>query len=143
MPAEKTQAMLVDIDIPLNITWKFLIRKSTCYYLSSGISSVAYLSEKYTTTSYSQKVVQVVNMTEGVPNVSYQVETVAKTDQQTNPPLSQFDFAGRVNIIFGYEQHLSSKLFLHIEPYIKIPVTDIAAQDLRFTTSGITCKISF
>jgi cytoskeletal protein RodZ len=143
MPGEKTQAMLVDLDIPLNITWKFLIKKSACYYVSSGISSVAYLSEKYTTTSYSQKIVQVVNMVGGVPNVSYQVETVAKSDQRTDPPLNTFDFAGRVNIMFGYEQHLSSKLFLHIEPYIKIPVSDLATQDLRFTTSGITCKISF
>jgi hypothetical protein len=143
MPAEKSQAMLVDLDIPLNIAWKFLIKKSTCYYVSGGISSIAYLSEKYTETSYSQKVVQVVNMKGGEPNVTYQVETVAKTDQQTNPPLSQFDFAGRINIIFGYEQHLSSKLFLHIEPYLKIPVSDLAAQDLRFTMSGITCKISF
>ena len=143
MPADKTQAMLTDLDLPLNITWKFLIKKSACYYISSGISTVAYLGGRYTTISYSQKMMEVVNMVGGQPNVTYQLETVAKTDQKSDPALSTLDFAGRVNIMFGYEQHLSSKLFLHIEPYLKIPVTDLGSQNLKFTTSGITCKISF
>ena len=143
IPPEKTQAELVDLDLPLNITWKFLIRKSTCYYLSSGISSVIYLSEKYTSTSYSQKIVQTVEMDGGVPNVTYQLENVKTTEQKTEAPFNTFDFAGRINIMLGFEQHLSSRLFLHLEPYIKIPVSQLATENLRFTTRGITCKISF
>ena len=143
IPSGQTQADLVDLDLPLNLTWKFLIRKSTCYYLSGGISSVIYLSEKYTSTSYTQKMVEIVDMRDGVPNVAYQLENVKNTEQTTEAPLSTFDFAGRINIIFGFEQHLSSRLFLHLEPFIKIPVSELATQNLKFTTSGITCKISF
>jgi hypothetical protein len=143
IPSGQTQADLVDIDLPLNLTWKFLIRKSACYYLSGGISSVIYLSENYTSTSYTQKMVGTVEMNDGVPNVAYQLENVISVEQETEAPLSTFDFAGRINIIFGFEQHLSSRVFLHFEPYIKIPVSELATQNLRFTTSGITCKISF
>jgi hypothetical protein len=143
IPPEQTQAELVDLDLPLNITWKFLVRKSTCYYLSGGISSVIYLSENYTSTSYTQKMVPSVEMNDGMPDVTYQLENVKTTEQETEAPLNTFDFAGRINFMFGFEQHLSSRLFLHIEPYIKIPVSELATQDLRFTTSGITCKISF
>ena len=143
IPPEQTQAELVDLDLPLNITWKFLIRKSTCYYLSGGISSVVYLSEKYTSTSYTQKMVQSVEMKDGMPNVTYQLENVKTTEQETEAPLNTFDFAGRINIMFGFEQHLSSRLFLHLEPYIKIPVSELATENLRYTISGITCKISF
>ncbi len=143
MPADKILAMLTDLDLPLNITWKFLVKKSACYYISSGISSVAYLSEKYVTTSYSRPLTEVINMVGGQPNITNLLKTVVKTDLKSDAALSTFNFAGRLNLMFGYEQHLSSKLFLHIEPYIKIPVTDLGSQDLRFTTSGITCKISF
>ena len=143
IPSGQTQAELVDLDLPLNLTWKFLIRKSTCYYLSGGISSVIYLSEKYTSTSYTQKMVQTVEMNDGVSNVTYQLENVKTTEQISEASLNTFDFAGRINIMFGFEQHLSSRVFLHLEPYIKIPVSELATQNLRFTTSGITCKISF
>jgi hypothetical protein len=143
IPSGQTQADLVDIDLPLNLTWKFLIRKSACYYLAGGISSVIYLSENYTSTSYTQKMVGTVEMNDGVPNVAYQLENVKSVEQETEAPLSTFDFAGRINIIFGFEQHLSSRVFLHLEPYIKIPVSELATQNLKFTTSGITCKISF
>jgi hypothetical protein len=143
IPSGQTQAELVDLDLPLNLTWKFLIRKSTCYYLSGGISSVIYLSENYTSTVYTQKMVQTVVMNDGEANVTYQLENVKTTEEETEAPLSTFDFAGKINIIFGFEQHLSSRLFLHLEPFIKIPVSELASQNLRFTTSGITCKISF
>jgi hypothetical protein len=143
MPSGQTQAVLVGLDLPINITWKFLIRKSVCYYVSSGISSIAYLSEKYITKSYSLKIVGVVNRMESEPTIAYQLENVENTEQKTEDPLNTLDFAGRVNIIFGFEQHLSSRLYLHLEPYIKIPISELATQNLRFTTSGITCKISF
>jgi hypothetical protein len=143
IPPGQTQAELVDLDLPLNLTWKFLIRKSTCYYFSGGISSVIYLSENYTSTSYTQKMVQTMETSDGVPNVIYQIENVKTTEQESEAPLNTFNFASRINIIIGFEQHLSSRLFLHLEPYIKIPVSELATQNLRFTTSGITCKISF
>jgi hypothetical protein len=143
LPPGQTQAELVDLDLPLNLTWKFLIRKSTCYYFSGGISSVIYLSENYTNTSYTQKMVQAMETKDGVSNVIYQIENVKTTEQESEAPLNTFNFASRINIIIGFEQHLSSRLFLHLEPYMKIPVSGLATQNLRFTTSGISCKISF
>ena len=80
---------------------------------------------------------------DGVENVTYQLENVKTTEQTTEEPLNTFDFASRVNIIFGFEQHLSSKLFLHVEPYLKIPISEQATQNIKYTTGGITCKISF
>jgi hypothetical protein len=143
LPEGESKATLVDLDIPLNITWKFLVRKSTSYYVSGGISSVVYLSEKYANTSYSQEMVAMVEVNDYKPSITYQKENVKTTQQTTEDPLSTFDFASRVNIIFGYEQHLSSKLFLHVEPYLKIPISDLATQNIKYTTGGITCKISF
>jgi len=143
IPSGQTQAVLVGLDLPINITWKFLRTKSISYYVSSGISSTAYLSEKYVTTSYSQKMVGVVNVADGETSVAYELENVKSTEQKSEDALNTFDFAGRINIILGFEKHLSSKLLFHVEPYMKIPVSKLATENLRFTTSGITCKISF
>jgi len=143
IPAGQSQAILTDLDLPVNITWKFKSGKSSGYYITSGLSSVAYLSEKYISTSYTQKVVETMSSVGGTPSVSYQIENVKNTSQRTEQPLNSINLAGRVNIIFGFEQHLSSKLFIHIEPFLKIPVTGQASENLRFTTSGVACKISF
>jgi hypothetical protein len=143
IPAGKTQADLVDLDLPLNITWKFLNRKTSSYYLAGGVSSVVYLSQRYTTTTYIQKMVKSVEIMDGMPAVNYQIENVSNTIEEKEQAFSAFDLAGRINIIFGFEQQLKTNLFLHIEPYLKIPVSEQAAHNLHFTTSGITCKVSF
>lgn len=143
VPQEQKKASLVNLDLPLNITWKFLSKKSSIYYLSGGISSLVYLSEKYINTTYSQKVVEIITFADGIEKVDYKVVNVKSTEQKTEAPFNTFDFAGRVNILFGLQQPISSNLFIHIEPYIKIPVSGLATQNLKFTTSGITCKISF
>lgn len=143
LPPGQIQASLLDIDIPVNIKWQFLAHRSTSYYVSGGVSSVLYLSEKYTNTSYSQRIVPNLEMDNGTPYVSYQIENVKTTEEIKEPPLSTFDFAGRINIILGFEYKLKTRLSIQIEPYLKLPVSEPATQNIRFTTSGLSCRISF
>ena len=143
LPPGQIQARLLDIDIPVNIKWQFLAHRSTNFYVSGGVSSVLYLSEKYTNTSYSQRMVPNIEMDNGTPYVSYQIENVKSTEEIKETPLSTFDFAGRINIILGFEHKLSTRLSLHFEPYLKLPLTQLATQNIRFTTSGLSCRISF
>ncbi|MFN8239730.1 MAG: hypothetical protein U0X39_03155 [Bacteroidales bacterium] len=143
LPRGESRAMLTALDLPVNLTWKFREKRGTSYYLSGGFSSVAWLGEKYENISYSQKMVPVVSTSGGETNVSYAMEDVKNTEKSSVPALSTVDLAGRINVLFGYEQRVSTRLFLHVEPYLKIPVTGQASGDLRYTISGITCKVSF
>jgi hypothetical protein len=143
LPAGETQAVLVDFDLPLNLVWKFLSMKSTSYYIGGGVSSVLYLSEKYTTSNYSQRMVGSVAMVDGLPNVNIQLENVKSSVEESEKPLNAFDPAGRINIIFGIEQKFSSQLRLHVEPYMKIPVSGLASRNMKYTFSGVSCKVSF
>lgn len=143
IPPGETRADLVNLDLPLNVIWKFLNRKSASYYLAGGISSVVSLSEKYSTTTYTQKISNSVEMVGDMPKMTYELETVKTTEQTTEPALNTFDFAGRINIIFGFEQKVSSGLSLHLEPYLKIPLTDLEGRDFNYTMSGLSCKITF
>jgi hypothetical protein len=139
----KSKADLVNLDLPLNITWKFFSDKSRSYYVSGGVSSLAYLSEKYDKTIYSQQLTELKTMAAGIQSLAYEVVNVESNEQQTEAPFHTFNVAGRLNILVGMEQHLTSKLSLHVEPYMKIPVSGLGTQNLRFTTGGVTCKISF
>jgi len=139
----QTTADLLLLDVPLNITWKFLTGKSTAYYASGGISSLAYLNEDYKNKSTTQELVEVVKEENGQETVEYEVVIRETVTNESVLPLKTFDLAGRLNLMMGVEHKLTPGLHLHIEPYVKIPLSGLGAQNLTFTTSGVTCKVSF
>ena len=141
---QQTSYNMTNLDIPLNITWKFKTNRTESYYVSGGFSSLAYLGESYSTTSYNQMLQSsIVYDASGAENTVYKLVDVRTTTVERAEPFSSFDVAGRINLMVGYSTSISPKLNLHIEPYLKIPLTGMGSKDMRFTTSGITCKISF
>ncbi|PKO97532.1 MAG: hypothetical protein CVU12_00680 [Bacteroidetes bacterium HGW-Bacteroidetes-7] len=141
---QQTSYNMTNLDIPLNITWKFKNSRTESYYISGGFSSLAYLGENYSTTSYSQDLQSsIVYGTSGEENTVYKLVDVRTTTVERSEPFSSFDVAGRLNLMVGYSKSISPKLNLHLEPYLKIPLSGMGSKNMRFTTSGITCKISF
>lgn len=141
---QQTSYSMTNLDIPLNITWRFKNSKTESYYVSGGFSSLAYLGESYTTTSFTQELQSsIVYGTSGEENTVYKLVEVRTTTTERSEPFTSFDLAGRLNLMVGYRKSISPKLNLHIEPFLKIPVSGMGSNDMRFTTSGITCKISF
>jgi len=147
IPFDHMSAELTNLDIPINITWKFLSRRSGSkgenYYVSGGISSITYVGEKYSKTSYRNEVQEDYTIMGNESAMTYKLENVEKTSVTREDPFSTFDVAGRVNLIFGVEKQLAPNLYLHIEPYVKIPLSGLGSANMKFVTSGITCKISF
>jgi len=142
-PANQSKAKLMNLDLPLNLTWRFYSGKLKWYYLTAGVSSLAYLKQDYQNTSYSPQLVAVSSLVGGHEIVSYNIVNVASTTQNSVSPFRTFDIAGRLNFMLGLEQQLSPKLFLHFEPYLKIPLSGQATENFKYITSGITFKISF
>lgn len=147
IPSDHMNANLTNLDIPINITWRFLTKGAGkdrySYYISGGVSSLAYLGERYVKTTYRQEVREQVNMAASEAKMTYQLENFATTSENKEEPFNAFDVAGRINLIFGIERKISQDLNLHIEPYIKIPLSGLGSENMKFMTSGITCKISF
>ncbi|MPN31492.1 hypothetical protein SDC9_178966 [bioreactor metagenome] len=140
-------ANLTNLDIPINITWRFLTKGAGKdrynYYVSGGVSSLAYMGERYVRTTYRQEVREEVNMLATGAKMTYQLENFATTSENKEEPLNAFNVAGRINLIFGVERKLTKDLNLHIEPYVKIPLSGLGSENMKFMTSGVTCKISF
>ena len=142
-PLNQTRTKLINLDVPVNITWTFVSEKSRSYYISAGLSSMVYLKQEDKNTNYSQLMVQTSSMVAGDEVKSYSVMEQVSVTQNRVTPLQPFDFAGRINFMIGFEKKLSDKLFIHFEPYTKIPTSGQAPGSLNHTTSGINFKISF
>ncbi|MCL6103960.1 MAG: hypothetical protein M1292_16005, partial [Bacteroidetes bacterium] len=134
---------LINLDLPVNITWKFVSEKSHSYYVSAGLSSMVYLRQENKNTNYSQLLVPVTSY-DGLTEIkSYNLVNQVSVTQNTVTPPQTFDFAGRINFMVGFEKQLSSRIYIHFEPYAKIPASWQAPGNLNHTTTGINFKISF
>ncbi|MCK9411419.1 MAG: PorT family protein [Prolixibacteraceae bacterium] len=142
-PQNETKTKLINLDLPVNITWKFAPGKSHGYYVSAGISSLVYLRQDNKNTTYSQMLVPVSSIVAGNEIKSYNVVDQVSVSHDQVPPAQTFDFAGRINMIVGFEKKLSNRIFIHFEPYAKIPVSGLAPGEVNHTTTGINFKISF
>ena len=142
-PKNETKTKLINLDVPINITWKFASEKSHAYYVSAGLSSLVYLRQENRNTTYADMLVPLSTVVAGEKIESYNIVNQVSVTQNTVAPTQMIDFAGRINIMVGFEKKLSNRLFIHFEPYAKIPSSGQAAGSLNHTTTGINFKISF
>lgn len=141
-PRNETKRELINLDLPLNLTWKFVAEKSHAYYVSAGVSSLVHLRQEDRNTTYSQDLIPVTSLVNGESVKSYNVVDMVSVTQNTVAPTQTFDFAGRINLMVGFEKKLTNRFYLHIEPYTKIP-TSTQSGSFNYTTSGINFKVSF
>lgn len=142
-PQSESRTIMVNLDIPVNLTWKFKSEKSSAYYVSAGLSSLVYLRQDNKNTTYTQDLVPVSTVVGGTEVKSFSVVNQVSVVENSGAPDQIFDFAGRINLMFGFEKRLSDKLFIHVEPYAKIPASGLAPSNLNQPSTGINFKISF
>jgi hypothetical protein len=143
VPQDETKTTLINLDVPLNIIWKFISVKSNSWYVSAGVSSLVYLNQQDAKTRYSTLLVPVSLKVGGSDVKTYDIVSQVSVTQNTVTPSQTFDFAGRINLMVGFETKLSDKIFLHFEPYAKIPSPGQTSGSLNQSTTGINFKISF
>src|SRR5690606_26007233 len=107
------------------------------------ISSLAYLNEDYRNKATTQEVIEVVKEENGQETVEYEVVIRETVTNESVLPWKTFALASRLNLTMGAEHKITLGLHLHIEPYVKIPLSGLGAKNMKFTTSRVTCKVSF
>jgi len=143
VPQNESKTKLINLDLPVNITWKFVSEKSHAYYVSAGLSSLIHLKQEIRNTTYSQDLIPASSLVNGEVIKTYSIVDQVSVTQNTVAPTQTFNFAGRINFMVGFEKKLTDRLFLHIEPYAKVPAPGQAQGSLNQTTTGINFKISF
>ncbi len=118
---------LLSVDIPVAL--KFYPTKQHNFYISTGINSSSYLSQKYTY-DYSAS-----NFTIN----SGEAQTIQETE---NTHLSGFDFANSAIIAIGINQNIG-KHTLIFEPYYKPALNTMGDKNLRISAAGLNLKFNF
>ncbi len=111
-------AELLCLDIPLNLKIKLFEMKQSDIFISGGVSSLIFLKEKY------------------------RQEFIYAEPSETNISCRNINFAGQLNLSSGWQHQISSHLNITIEAYMKIPLYDLAEENLHFYQSGLSIKIS-
>lgn len=124
------QASLLGLDIPVNLKYQ-VIPQSNKIYIAAGVSSGAFLNEKYT-----------YNYQTFSPSSANSFAIQAR-DEETEKTLSGFNFARTLNLSFGLSSDLGKTQTLTFEPFLKYPLGGLGSQNLRFGAAGINLKLNF
>ncbi len=108
------------LDIPVNIRYKLLNKKSYNIYAVAGLSSYLMLKEKYT--------------------FEYTHNHPSSTAEIDNKNRSLFTIA---NISAGIERRLNSRWSVQAEPYVKIPLNGIGEGNLKVVSTGIFFSVKY
>jgi len=126
-PALKNySALLLGLDIPLNLKYVFSPQKSDTY-VSAGLSSGTFINEKYNYNYNSPSLLS--------PGA---VQTHALS---TKNDFNGFYFAKTLNFSFGTSYNFGGHK-VTIEPFVKYPLDGLGSQQLRFGSSGVNLKFN-
>ena len=110
------------IDIPLNISYQVYHHQQSKISIGTGLSSYLMLHESY-------------NYTYADPGtagpVSYNVRSPDKY------------FFGVMNLNATYERQLNSKVGITLQPYLKLPLTNIGYSQVKLQTTGVAVGLTW
>ena len=118
---------LLSIDLPMVV--KFFPSKKQDFYISTGINSSSYITQKYTY-NYNWS-----NF--GVKNGEAQVQQ--ETEKSS---LKGFDFANSAIIAIGINQNIGKNVLI-FEPYYKPALSTMGDKNLRISSAGLNLKFNF
>lgn len=110
------------VDIPLNLNYALISRGKTSISIGTGISSYIMLKEDYR-----------FNSTGGYGDSPADIHLVNENQH----------WLSVLNLHASYQQRLSSKMSLSLQPYLKIPVKDIGYAQVRLQSLGMALSASW
>ena len=134
---EKYDAQLLGVDIPINLKYS-LSESNSDIFISAGISSGAFINESYTyhyTSSNTGSNFLHTSPEKSNPPANHNEDKVKKD-------FGNFDIARMLNLSFGIGYPIGKQKLI-IEPFVKYPLKEIGAENLRFGAGGVNLKLNF
>lgn len=129
---------VVTLDIPLDIRYE--VAKG--FYTSLGVSYVAILNEQRTG-HYIDKINTNTFTNGSSADRLAPTEFVYSSEKISDKPLRGNGYAGFMNFSIGKKLPISTKLFLSVEPYFKLPIGRLSKEEMNFTNGGIRVVTGF
>lgn len=113
------------LDLPINIRYDFSGNKRTKWFASTGFTSLLMLSEAY--------------------NYNYVYPNTVPSDypRYVEKDRSGNHFFSTVNISFGFERKFLPQLSYQVEPYLKVPVSEIGIGKVNLYSKGIMFSLKY
>ena len=118
---------MFNIDVPVDLKYDFNLKK-TSFYLMAGLSSGTFANETYTY-YYNYPAL-----------ASPSLQAPHSVSSQRN--FDNFYFGKMLNVAFGYGYPLGRNHII-LEPFVKLPLGGVGAQNIRLGTGGINLKLNF
>jgi len=136
---QSVEASVSGLDIPLGIKYNL----SKKIYANVGVSAFAVLNERKNNTYVQETSMQTVSKDPGsAGEMRIVVMNQRITEKAPDPSLGD-KYIGFYNLSFGVKQPLSKKNTLSLEPFVKLPMKETAADNLRLIGTGIKLKLDF
>lgn len=120
--ADQTKAQCVLIDIPINLSYRFLQRDDSRLYTGVGLSTYIMLNEDY---RFSYK-----NEQPGFP-------------QRWNEQTGTTHFMSNANISLGYEYDISNAVSLRAEPFLRMPIREVGWGNVDLYSVGTLFSMNY
>lgn len=127
------------LDIPVNLKYRVMERKSTGLYLITGLSSMVYLDQQATETFQTNSF-----FTNSAEGLSF-APSVQKFTSVYSPEggKNSVDVGGMLNLSVGYEYTLNDGMFISFEPFYKLPLGNLTFADQQFSIGGLNLRMNF
>jgi hypothetical protein len=110
------------LDIPLNIGYQIYNKHQNKLSIGTGLSSYIMLQQDF--------------------KFNY-ADPYAKGPSDFNVPNSSGYFFGILNLNATYERQINSKVGITLQPYLKLPLTNIGYSEVRLQTTGVAVGLSW
>ncbi|MBN1387834.1 MAG: hypothetical protein JW965_05260 [Bacteroidales bacterium] len=137
----EAQLNFLAMEIPMNIVFTVWERHNSKVFISTGASTMVYLNQKFNGSFINAYTMEKYNDQTGA--VTYETNYSEVDVENTYSAFSHVDFFGLANFSAGYSMPFGKSNRLLIEPFIKLPVSDLTSLDLRVLYGGMSLKLRF
>lgn len=125
------------IEIPLNMKYSVIQKKSADFYVVSGLSNMFYVNQEKTTTFNT--------VAFGGNSMNSAAQSLSSSSISESPAGSerQMDVGQLINLGMGFEQNLKNGTSISFEPFYKFTVGDQTFANQRFAIGGINLRMNF
>ncbi|HEY4326882.1 MAG TPA: hypothetical protein VGN20_23045 [Mucilaginibacter sp.] len=113
------------LDIPLNVNYQLYSKHQNKIFIGTGLSSYIMLNENYKF---------------NYANSNYYGKVLPSS---FTVPHSDTYFFGVANLSATYQRQLNSKIALDVQPYLKLPLTELGYGQVRLQTTGVAVGLTW
>ena len=114
------------LDVPLNVNYQLYDKHKNKLFVGTGLSSYIMLNENYKF---------------NYANSNYYYGKVLPSSYTV--PHSDSYFFGVVNLSATYQRQLNSKIALDVQPYYKLPITELGYGQVRLQSTGVAVGLTW